>query len=89
VQEKTARRIRVSMQLPADNHGLRRAVAGGSIVSACAVVHALGAGTDASTPWLRAFLLVTGVPIVVVFVHRLRGRRPARVTRPAAEGAAG
>ena len=46
-------------------------------------------GTDASTPWLRAFLLVTGVPIVVLFVHRLRGRRPARVTRPAAEGAVG
>ena len=59
------------------------------LVYVLGVVHAVGAGTDASTTWLRAFLLVTGVPIVVLFVHRLRGRRPARVTRPAAEVAAG
>ena len=59
------------------------------IVYLLGVVHALGAGTDASTPWLRAFLLVTGVPIAVLFVHRLRGRRPARAMRPAAEGASG
>ena len=49
------------------------------------VVHAVGAGTDASTPWLRAFLLVTGVPIVVLFLHRIRTRRPVRAMRPAAE----
>jgi sulfoxide reductase heme-binding subunit YedZ len=53
------------------------------------VVHAVGAGTDASTPWLRAFLLVTGVPIVVLFLQRVRARRPARAMRPAAEGVSG
>ena len=53
------------------------------------VVHALGAGTDASTPWLRAFLLTTGAPIIVLFLRRLRRRRPVRVTRRVAEGASG
>jgi predicted ferric reductase len=67
----------------------RRAHCARVLVYVLGVVHALGAGTDASIPWLRAFLLVTGVPIVVLFVHRLRGRRPARVTRAAGEGAAG
>ena len=67
----------------------RRAHRATVLVYVLGVVHAVGAGTDASTPWLRAFLLVTGVPIVVLFVLRLRGRRPARVTRPAAEGAVG
>ena len=40
-----------------------------------------GAGTDASTPWLRVFLIVTGIPIAGLFVHRLR-RRPTRAPRP-------
>jgi methionine sulfoxide reductase heme-binding subunit len=53
------------------------------------VVHAVGAGTDASTPWLRAFLLVTGVPIVVLFLHRVRTRRPLPAMRPVAGGAPG
>ena len=53
------------------------------------VVHALGAGTDASTPWLRTFLLITGAPIVVLFLRRLRGRRPVRETRPVAGGSGG
>jgi methionine sulfoxide reductase heme-binding subunit len=52
------------------------------------VVHALGAGTDASTPWLRAFLLVTGAPNLALFLRRvLVRRRPARAMRPVAEGA--
>jgi sulfoxide reductase heme-binding subunit YedZ len=59
------------------------------IVYLLGVVHALGAGTDASTPWLRAFLLVTAVPIVVLFARRVGRRRPARTMRPAAEGASG
>ena len=58
------------------------------LVYVLGVVHALGAGTDASTPWLRAFLLVTGVPIAVLFALRVRGRRPARASRPLAVGAA-
>ena len=45
------------------------------------VVHAVGSGTDASTPWLRSLLLITGAPIVVLFGIRTL-RRPAR--RPAA-----
>lgn len=51
------------------------------------LVHAVGAGTDASTPWLRTFMVATAVPIAVLLVMRLgkslvRGRRPA--ARPAA-----
>jgi sulfoxide reductase heme-binding subunit YedZ len=49
------------------------------------VVHALGAGTDGSTPWLRAFVLVTGVPLVALFLRRVTTRgRPVAATRPAA-----
>lgn len=44
-------------------------------VWALALVHTLGAGTDASTPWLRAFMLVTAVPIVALFGHRVLGAR--------------
>jgi sulfoxide reductase heme-binding subunit YedZ len=52
-----------------------------------ALVHTIGAGTDASTPWLRTFMLATAVPISIMFVLRLitarrKARRPA--TRPAA-----
>ena len=63
----------------------RRAHRATVLVYLLGVVHAVGAGTDASTPWLRAFLLVTGVPIVVLFVHRIRTRRPVRTMRPFAE----
>jgi sulfoxide reductase heme-binding subunit YedZ len=61
---------------------------------ALAVVHTLTAGTDASTPWMRAILAATVAPIVVLFVGRVReGRRKAkrlakpreRPPRPAAE----
>ena len=45
------------------------------------VAHALGAGTDASTPWLRAFLLVTGAPILVLFLRRVLVRQLATSTR--------
>jgi methionine sulfoxide reductase heme-binding subunit len=52
-----------------------------------AVVHTLGAGTDASTPWMRAWLVLTGVPIAVLFglrlSHGLRsGRRRAGKQAP-------
>jgi sulfoxide reductase heme-binding subunit YedZ len=43
-----------------------------------ALVHTVGAGTDASTPWLRAFMLATAVPIVALFGHRVLGsQKPA------------
>lgn len=48
---------------------------------ALAVAHTLTAGTDASTPWMRAILALTAAPIVVLFVGRtLEGRRKARRT---------
>ena len=56
-----------------------------SVVYVLGVVHALGAGTDASTTWLRAFLLVTGAPILFLLLVRVlprRKREPERA-RPA------
>ncbi len=55
-----------------------------SAVYVLGVVHALGAGTDASTTWLRAFLLVTGAPIVFLLLVRIlpRRRREAERARP-------
>jgi hypothetical protein len=43
------------------------------------VVHALGAGSDASTPWLRTFVVVTGAPILMLFLRRVTARRPRAV----------
>jgi methionine sulfoxide reductase heme-binding subunit len=34
-------------------------------------IHALGAGTDAEAPWLRAVLLGTGAPILFLFLLRV------------------
>lgn len=36
-----------------------------------AVIHTLGAGTDAATPWLRWWLLLTALPIAVLFAIRV------------------
>ena len=51
------------------------------VVWVLGIVHAIGAGTDAGSPWLREFMVVTAVPIVALFAVRVL-RRPAR--RPAA-----
>lgn len=40
------------------------------------LVHTLGAGTDGGSVWLREFMAVTAVPIVVLFAVRML-RRPA------------
>jgi methionine sulfoxide reductase heme-binding subunit len=49
-----------------------------------ALVHTIGAGTDASTPWLRTFMLATAVPIVALFGYRALGAsKPAPASRPA------
>jgi sulfoxide reductase heme-binding subunit YedZ len=49
------------------------------------VVHTLGAGTDAGSSLLRAFMLATGVPIAGLFAARLRaGRRAVRAPGRAA-----
>ncbi len=57
------------------------------VVYALAVVHTLGAGTDAASPWLRTGMLLTVPPIAVLFLVRLttpwRMRRRARSARPA------
>ncbi len=53
------------------------------LVYVLGLVHTLGAGTDASTPWLRTALLATTVPILALLVARLRPR-----ARPAAARAA-
>lgn len=45
------------------------------------VVHTLGAGTDASTPWLRAILLVTGAPILFLTLVRFLPERAAHTAR--------
>jgi sulfoxide reductase heme-binding subunit YedZ len=54
------------------------------LVYVLGVIHALGAGTDASTPWLQAILLVTGAPILFLALLRwLPGAATApRPTQP-------
>jgi sulfoxide reductase heme-binding subunit YedZ len=47
------------------------------VVYVLGLIHTIGAGTDASTAWLRWFMVVTGVPIAALFVRRLLGRKPA------------
>ena len=46
------------------------------------VVHTLGAGSDASAPWLRAVMLATGAPILFLFVLRVlpASARPAEAS---------
>lgn len=53
-------------------------------VWALGIAHTLGAGTDASQPWMRAILLVTGVPIVFLFLLRIL---PAGTEPQASDGA--
>ncbi|HEU4973645.1 MAG TPA: hypothetical protein VFT50_01045 [Baekduia sp.] len=58
------------------------------VVWALAAVHALTAGTDASTPWMRAILLASAIPIAALFTLRVAHglRRPA-TRRPLVEAA--
>lgn len=46
------------------------------LVWALGIAHTAGAGTDAGAPWLREFMVLTGVPIVALFAVRTF-RRPA------------
>jgi sulfoxide reductase heme-binding subunit YedZ len=48
------------------------------VVYGLAVAHTLGAGTDASTPWMRIWLFATVPVIAVLFVVRLVGARRSR-----------
>ena len=51
------------------------------VVYGLAVVHTLGAGTDAQSPWLRYAILATAVPLGFLFLLRLLPRRRP-VSRP-------
>ena len=46
------------------------------LVYVLAVAHTLGAGTDASEPWMRVLLIATGAPILFLFVMRVLAPRP-------------
>ncbi len=57
------------------------------VVYALAVVHTIGAGTDATTPALRWWLALTAPLIAVMFAYRMLGisnrkSRPAPAVRP-------
>jgi sulfoxide reductase heme-binding subunit YedZ len=51
------------------------------VVYALAVAHTLGAGTDATTPWLRGWIAITAPTILVLFVARVRAGRAASRAR--------
>src|SRR5204862_4246787 len=48
-----------------------------------ALVHTIGAGTDASTVWLRTFMVATAVPMGIMFVVRMIPRRKPRKAKGA------
>ena len=54
------------------------------LVWALGIVHTVGAGTDAGAPWLREFMVLTGVPIVALFAVRTF----SKPKRPVASAAA-
>lgn len=58
------------------------------LVWAMGVVHALGAGSDGTTLWLRGIVVVTGIPIVYLFVLRLLQSATGAARRPAPTPAA-
>lgn len=69
----------------------RRAHRATVVVYALALIHTIGAGTDAGSPWLRWGMIVTAVPIVLLFLaralpwRRRSAPRPVPI-RPAAHG---
>jgi sulfoxide reductase heme-binding subunit YedZ len=64
------------------------------VVYGMAVVHTLGAGTDASTPWLRTWLYASAPVVAVLLAVRMtepwrrRRRTAARAPQPVQPGAA-
>ena len=60
------------------------------VVWLLAAIHAITAGTDASTPWMRAILVASAVPIAGLFMARVasaRRKRPAPRAALATEAA--
>src|SRR4051794_22894255 len=49
------------------------------VVYLLGLIHTLGAGTDAGSTWLRAFMLATAIPAAALLVARLR--KPAKKPR--------
>jgi sulfoxide reductase heme-binding subunit YedZ len=66
----------------------RRAHRATFLVYVLSVAHTLGAGTDASEPWLRAFMLATGAPILFLLTMRVLPRGDARPAQPPATSGA-
>jgi hypothetical protein len=56
------------------------------IVWLLGVAHTLGAGSDASTPWLRGLMLLTGLPIVYLATLRILGAGRPRTGAKLARG---
>jgi sulfoxide reductase heme-binding subunit YedZ len=52
------------------------------LVWALGLVHAIGAGTDAGSAWLRTVMIATGVPIVVLFAVRVLRKPKRAAARP-------
>jgi sulfoxide reductase heme-binding subunit YedZ len=57
------------------------------VVYLLGLAHALGAGSDAGTLWLRGFMLASALPIAVLLALRVAGRRRRATARPATEAA--
>jgi methionine sulfoxide reductase heme-binding subunit len=57
-------------------------------VYAMSVVHALTAGTDAGTAWLRVLLIASGAPVVALLAARVLRRPARRGARPMSSTAA-
>ena len=47
------------------------------VVYVLGLIHTIGAGTDASTGWLRWFMALTAIPITALFLKRVFGRKRA------------
>ncbi len=52
------------------------------LVYVLGLVHTLGAGTDAGSAWLRAFMLATAVPAAVLLAASVRKTRLKRSPKP-------
>lgn len=52
------------------------------VVYVLGLIHTIGAGTDASTGWLRWFMALTAIPMAALFARRVMGRKPAPAPAP-------
>jgi sulfoxide reductase heme-binding subunit YedZ len=56
-------------------------------VWALSAIHTLGAGSDAGTAWLRAILVLTGAPVVFLFLARVLPRERPHAASVATQSA--